>query len=63
MLRCFLCAETESGVSLHFVMCESQTFGRGFFDVLEGEECEFEVYLCVYDSDSESERSWALGAG
>lgn len=36
----------SQAVGLHFVMGESQRFGRGFFDVLEGEKCIFEC-LCI----------------
>lgn len=47
-------AESQDGsqaVGLHFVMCESQTFGRVAFAVLEGEKWIFEVYMYVYDSE------------
>lgn len=54
LVKCFDVFSARNGVrsqadGLHFVICESPTFGRGFFDVLEGEKCIFEVY--VYDGD------------
>lgn len=45
LVKCFLMflGVRSQADGLHFVMCESQTFGRISFAVLEGERCIFEV--------------------